>query len=59
VLADDLSLKRLRFEDELIEQAMDGAEDEDPALRFEAEMLLVSTQLRGLIDRLADSFQTP
>jgi recombination associated protein RdgC len=59
VLADDLSLKRLRFEDELIEQAMDGAEDEDPALRFEAEMLLVSTQLRGLIDRLAGAFQTP
>jgi recombination associated protein RdgC len=49
VLADDLSLKRLRFEDELIEQAMDGAEDEDPALRFEAEMTLMSEQLRGLL----------
>jgi recombination associated protein RdgC len=49
VLADDLSLKRLRFEDELIEQAMDGADDEDPALRFEAEMTLMSDQLRGLL----------
>lgn len=48
VLADDLSLKRLRFADELLEQAMDGADDEDPALRFEAEMTLMTEQLRGL-----------
>ncbi len=52
VLGDDLSCKRLRFEDELIEQAMDGAEDEDPALRFAAEMMLMSGQLRGLLDCL-------
>jgi recombination associated protein RdgC len=52
VLGDDLSCKRLRFEDELIEQAMDGADDEDPALRFEAEMLMMTEQLRGLLDCL-------
>jgi recombination associated protein RdgC len=49
LLADDLSLKRLKFGDELIEQAMDGAEDEDPALRFEAEMTIMTEQLRGLL----------
>jgi recombination associated protein RdgC len=65
VLADDLSLKRLRFEDELLEQAMDGADDEDPALRFEAEMILMSEQLRGLLGCLetalmpADEAATP
>ena len=52
VLGDDLSVKRLRFADELLEQAMDGAEDEDPALRFEAEMTLMSEQLRGLLGAL-------
>ena len=49
VVADDLSLKRLRFADELIEQAMDGADDEDPGLRFEAEMAIMTEQLRGLL----------
>jgi len=52
VLGDDFALKRLRFADELLEQAMDGAEDEDPALRFEAEMTLMSEQLRGLLGAL-------
>lgn len=52
LLADDLSLKRLRFADELLEQAMDGAEDEDPALRFEAEMSIMTEQLRGLLGTL-------
>ncbi len=52
VLGDDLALKRLRFADELLEAAMDGAEDEDPALRFEAEMMLMSDQLRGLLTAL-------
>jgi recombination associated protein RdgC len=52
VLADDLSLKRLKFEDELIEQAMDGSDDEDPALRFEAEMTIMAEQLRGLLGAL-------
>jgi recombination associated protein RdgC len=52
VLADDLSLKRLRFEDELMEQSLDGADDEDPALRFEAEMTIMSEQLRGLLSAL-------
>ena len=55
VLADDLSLKRLRFADELLEQAMDGAEDEDPALRFEAEMTIMTEQLRGLLSCLEDA----
>ena len=52
VLADDLSVKRLRFADELLEQAMDGADDEDPALRFEAEMIIMTDQLRGLMNCL-------
>ncbi len=55
VLADDLSLKRLRFEEELVEQAMDGAEDEDPALRFEAEMIIMTEQLRGLLSCLEEA----
>jgi recombination associated protein RdgC len=63
VLGDDLSLKRLRFEDELLEQAMDGAEEEDPALRLEAEMSIMSEQLRGLLTcleaALADAAAAP
>lgn len=55
VLQDDLSLKRLRFADALIEQA-DEPQNEDPAARFDAEFAIMALELRGLLDRLQTLF---
>ncbi len=51
LLQEDLSLKRLRFADELIEEAID-ADIEDEAARFDAEFAIMTLQLRELIERL-------
>lgn len=55
LLQEDLSLKRLRFADELIEEAID-ADVEDEAARFDAEFAIMALQLRELIERLNKLF---
>jgi recombination associated protein RdgC len=55
VLQEDLSLKRLRFSDELLEEGMDeGLEDE--AARLDAEFILMTGELRALLDCLEEAF---
>ena len=55
VLDEALGLKRLRFADELIDaDADDVAEDE--ALRLDAELAIMTDQLRSLLARLTDEF---
>jgi recombination associated protein RdgC len=55
VLQEDLSLKRLRFADALIEEAAEpGLEDE--AARFDAEFAIMALELRGLLARMGDLF---
>jgi recombination associated protein RdgC len=55
LLQEDLSLKRLRFADELIEEAMEeGREDE--AARLDAELVIMSGELRGMLERLDEVF---
>lgn len=55
VLQEDLSLKRLRFADELLEAGLDqGLEDE--AARLDAEFILMTGELRALLERLAEVF---
>jgi recombination associated protein RdgC len=55
VLQEDISFKRLRFADELIEEAVvDGLEDE--AARFDAEFVIMTSELRGLCDRVDELF---
>jgi len=53
VLDEALGLKRLRFADELIDRD-DVAED--AALRLDAELAIMTDQLRSLLARLADEF---
>ncbi len=53
VLAEDLSLKRLKVGDELLEEIDDG---EDPAARLDAELAIMALQLRELIARLGELF---
>ena len=55
VLNDDLSLKRLRVADAVIEEAVDD-DIEDEAVRFEAEFIMMALQLRELLTRLQDIF---
>lgn len=55
ILQEDLSLKRLRFSDELLEAGLDqGLEDE--AARLDAEFILMTGELRGLLERLEEVF---
>jgi recombination associated protein RdgC len=49
VLADDLSLKRLKVGDGLLDELDDG---DDPAARLDAEFALMALQVRELIARL-------
>lgn len=55
LLQEDLSLKRLRFAAELIEQAVEP-DIEDEAVRFDAEFAIMSLQLRELIECLDGVF---
>lgn len=55
VLQEDLSLKRLRFADELLEEGLDeGLEDE--AARLDAEFILMTGELRALLACLEAAF---
>lgn len=54
VLTDDLSLKRLRVEDALLDDVEDG---DDPKARLDAEFAIMALQLRELIVRLDSVFQ--
>lgn len=49
VLAEDLSLKRLRLDTALLDEIEDG---EDPLARLDAELAIMALQLRELIARL-------
>jgi recombination associated protein RdgC len=53
VLADDLSVKRLRLDTTLLEEIEDG---ESPAARLDAEFAIMALQLRELIARLDTLF---
>ncbi len=53
ILADDLSLKRLRVSDALLDEIEDG---DDPAARLDAEFALMALQLRELFVRLDTLF---
>jgi len=55
ILTDEPALKRLRFADELIEQAADEAGDDLSAL-FDADFTLMSSELRRLVDRVIEVF---
>lgn len=53
-LADDLSIKRLKVADALLEE-LDG-DDLDPAMRLDAEFAILALQMRQLIARLDEVF---
>ncbi len=53
VLAEDLSLKRLKVGDALLDEIADG---EDPAARLDAEFAIMALQLRELMARLGSLF---
>jgi recombination associated protein RdgC len=53
VLADDLSLKRLRIADALLDEL---AEADDPAARLDAEFAIMALQVRELLARLDTLF---
>jgi len=55
VLHDDLSIKRLKFSDELLEK-VDESGGEDPATRFDVDFSLMSLELANFIPRLIDVF---
>ncbi len=55
MLTDQPAMKRLRFADELIEEAADTAGDDDHAL-FDADFTLMSMELRKLVDKMIEVF---
>jgi recombination associated protein RdgC len=55
LIQEDLSLKRLRFADELIEESVEP-DIEDEAVRFDAEFAIMALQLRELIELLDGVF---
>jgi len=55
VLQEDLSLKRLRFADDLLEEGLDG-DLEDEVARLDAEFVLMTGELRGLLACLEEAF---
>ncbi len=55
ILADDTSIKRLKFLDVIQEEAAD-AEAEDAAARFDVDFSLMSLELRNFIQRLIEIY---
>ncbi len=55
ILADDLSIKRLKFLDIIMEEAGDTAAD-DAAARFDADFSIMSMELARFIPALAEQF---
>lgn len=55
VLTDQPALKRLRFADRLVEEAADAAGD-DPAALVDADLSLMTLELRRLVDRIVEIF---
>lgn len=56
IIQDDLAIKRLKFADELLEQAADdGAEDH--AVKFDADFNLMTAELALFIKRLLELFE--
>jgi len=55
VLAEDLSIKRLKFLEVIQDEAADTVAD-DPASRFDADFALMSLELRGLVEKLVEAF---
>lgn len=56
ILAEDLSLKRIKFADTLVSQADDDAADGDGAVKFDADFALMSGQFAELIPQIFDWF---
>jgi recombination associated protein RdgC len=56
VIGDDMALRRLRFADDLIEEAVDP-QLEDEAARFDAEFAIMTHELGGLLERLDSIFE--
>jgi recombination associated protein RdgC len=55
VLTDQPAMKRLRFADQLVEEAADAGGDDQAAL-FDAEFTLMTLELRRLMDRVIEVF---
>lgn len=51
-LTDQLGFKTLQYADQLIEEAADVNPDQDPLIALDAEFILMTNCLSGLIDRL-------
>lgn len=58
MLDEDLGLKRLRFADEVRDEATADAGDDDYAA-LDAEFTLLTLELRGLLARLVETFEIP
>ncbi len=58
IMADDLTIKRLKFLDVVQEEAAE-AEAEDAASRFDVDFALMSLELRACIGRLVETYGGP
>lgn len=56
IICDDLTIKRLRFGDDLLEEAKDSYGDEDPMTRLDADFNLMVLELRRFIKAMSDAF---
>ncbi|WP_028302256.1 recombination-associated protein RdgC [Oceanospirillum beijerinckii] len=54
ILNEDLSIKRLRFGDDLLEEAQDSYADEDPMTRLDADFTLMTLELQRFLHELIE-----
>lgn len=54
LLNDDLTLKSLRFSDDVLDEARQADDDDDPVLRLETDFVLMAGVLAGAIEKLID-----
>ncbi|MFG1488010.1 recombination-associated protein RdgC [Oceanospirillum sp. HFRX-1_2] len=54
ILQDDLVIKRLRFGDDLLDEAKDSYGDEDPMTRLDTDFSLMTLELKRFIPTLAE-----